>query len=64
MFRLCLDTVFQPNQEVSKASSYFIYDNLFDINRFELVFDSNYDENEDYMSHCQKLEEKVYADDN
>jgi hypothetical protein len=35
-----------------------------DINRFELIFDSNYDENEEWMDYCRQLEEKVYADDN
>ncbi len=64
MFRLCLDSIFQPHYEVSKASSYFIYDNLFEINRFELVFDSNYDEDKGYIEWCQAMGNKVYADDN
>jgi hypothetical protein len=44
-------------------SSYFIYDNFFEINRFELIFDSLLDKDEEWENHCKKMGDVVYADD-
>lgn len=43
MFRLTLDPIFRPDINVSKHYSYFLYDNVFEKNKFTLIFDSLFD---------------------
>lgn len=43
LFRIAIDPIYQPSEEISKSKSYYVYENSLDKNKFELIFDSLFD---------------------
>ncbi len=63
MFRLSLDPLFRPNESLSRHSSYFLYDNVFETNKFQLIFDSLFDSDFEWEEICLKGKNVVYEDE-
>ena len=60
---MAVDPVFQASSEISKMTSYYMYEQCLDSTRFTLIFDSQSDRDINWEQFTQRYKEKEYEDD-